>query len=219
MALGQQNSSMTSKEIAEQLEKTIDTSTQALIFDLDGTLVDSNPAHLAAWTEACTKYGLTYPKEKFFFFAGLPSTKIAAMILELHPDSSQAINPDRVAAEKEHAFEKYQTLIKPIEPVVALLKKYHGKLPTALGTGRIRTSTMRTLEVLGLTGYLDTVVTADDVTAYKPAPDTFLKCADILKVDPAHCIVFEDAERGIDAGKNAGMNVVNVRHWLGPEVL
>ncbi|NOY37165.1 MAG: HAD-IA family hydrolase [Chlorobi bacterium] len=210
---------MTVKEIAAKLEKAITPLTAALIFDLDGTLVDSNPAHLAAWNKACSKYGISYPKEKFFYFAGLPSTIIASEILKSYPDAIKHINPEDIAAVKEEAFEHYQHKIKPIEPVLKILKTYKPRLPIALGTGRIKTSTMSTLNTLELTTLFDVIVTADDVCAYKPAPDTFLKCAELLGADPVRCLVFEDAERGVTAAENAGMQVVNVRTWLGPEKL
>lgn len=209
---------MKDNHLSEALLKAIEPETQALIFDLDGTLVDSNPAHYAAWKDACNKFGMQYPKHRFFEFAGLPSTKIADEIIALYPEKKD-FPAKKLADAKEKAFDRYQEQIRPNAPVVSLLKEFYKKLPMALGTGRIRSSTMRTLEVLSLKNYFDVIVTADDVSRFKPDPETFLKCAVSMNIDPNFCIVFEDAERGLTAAIQAGMKVVNVRKFLGPEKL
>jgi beta-phosphoglucomutase-like phosphatase (HAD superfamily) len=92
-----------------------------------------------------------------------------------------------------------------VEPAVALAKKYHGKLPMAIGTGGYQRLAWKTMNILGLNKYFDILVSAEDVLNPKPAPDTFLKCAELLGVNPADCEVFEDGEPGIKAANAAGM--------------
>lgn len=193
----------------------IDSCIKALIFDLDGTLVDSNPAHLEAWTRACRKFGIEYPRDKFYYFAGLPSTKIAEEIIRMY-HKEDMVSPIVLADRKEYEFDHLQNTIKPVFSVLSIIRYYSGKLPLALGTGRRRSSTLATLDHLDLRQYFDIIVTADDVCRHKPKPDTFLECARLLHVKPEECMVFEDAERGFHAAKNAGMQITDVRPWLPP---
>ena len=95
--------------------------------------------------------------------------------------------------------------MKPILPVVELAKKYHGVLPMAVGTGGYKRLAWKTMEICGLDKYFDILVSTEDVARPKPFPDTFLKCAELLGVNPAVCEVFEDAQLGIQAAKAAGM--------------
>jgi len=90
----------------------------------------------------------------------------------------------------------------------------HGKIPMAIGTGAGRTSAMLQLTELNILSYFDYVVTADDVTRHKPEPDTFLRCAELMGVEPAYCQVFEDGELGMDAARTAGMLLTDVRPFV-----
>jgi len=114
---------------------------------------------------------------------------------------------------KLEEFYKVQHLIKPVEPVADIARKYFGILPMAIGTGGHRAAVERTLEVTGMKKYFDVIVTANDVTNFKPYPDTFLKCAELMKVDPAFVEVFEDGDLGLEAAKRAGMIATDVRSW------
>jgi len=86
-----------------------------------------------------------------------------------------------------------------------LVKKYHGKMPMAVGTGGYHRLAWKTMEILGLDKYFDVLVSSNDVSHPKPHPETFLKCAELMGVDPAVCEVFEDANLGIQAAKSGGM--------------
>ena len=83
----------------------------------------------------------------------------------------------------------------------------------AVVTGSTRHVVTKTLEALGLSQIFPVVICADDVKNPKPAPDTFLMAAQELKVDPKTCVVFEDADPGIQGAKAAGMDIVDVRIW------
>ncbi len=196
----------------EEVISQIKSSCSALIFDLDGTLADSNPAHLEAWTRACKAFGIEYPRDKFYYFAGLSSLKIAEEILEAYGKKKE-ISPDELSARKETEFDSLQEMVKPIEPVLQIVRYFYGKLPMAVGTGRLKASTFKTLDHLGLTRYFDVVIAADDVKHHKPEPETFLLCARKMNVRPEECLVFEDAERGLEAARKAGMEVIDVTPW------
>ncbi|HHJ09371.1 MAG TPA: beta-phosphoglucomutase family hydrolase [Bacteroidetes bacterium] len=196
----------------EEVVLKIKSSFSALIFDLDGTLADSNPTHLEAWTRACKAFGIEYPRDKFYYFAGLSSLKIAEEILKTY-GKKEGISAYDLSARKEKEFDLLQEKVKPIEPVMHIVRHFYGKLPMAVGTGRLRNSTVKTLDHLDLTPYFNVIVTADDVKHHKPKPDTFLLCAQKMGVTSQDCLVFEDAQRGLEAARNAGMEVIDVTHW------
>ena len=83
----------------------------------------------------------------------------------------------------------------------------------AVGTGGHREAVERTLEITGLRKYFDIIVTANDVDNFKPHPETFTKCAELMKVDPAFIEVFEDGDLGLKAAEMAGMIATDVRSW------
>ena len=101
--------------------------------------------------------------------------------------------------------------IKEIKAVADIARAHHGQVPIAVassGMGRVVT---KTLTAVGLLPLFDVIVTADDVTHGKPAPDLFLLAAERLGVAPADCIVYEDGDPGLEAARRAGMRAVDVR--------
>ena len=194
------------------MELIVDPNIKALIFDLDGTLADTMPLHLKAWRISCCDYGFEYPDELFYQLAGLSSAKIAIVLIErfkLH----NKINPEDFALHKESVFHDMRDLIKPITPIVNLVYQNFKRIPLAIGSGGNRRAVYETLDVIKLRSYFDVIIAAEDVVNHKPAPDTFLKCAEQMKTPPNECLVFEDGDRGIEAARRAGMNVVDITPW------
>jgi len=189
-----------------------DPDAKALIFDLDGTLANTMPLHLKAWKNICIKYGFEYPDELFYQLAGLSSEKIAMILVERF-HLIALVNPKDFAIRKENAFHEMHDQIEPIVPVVNLVYQHFKKIPLAIGSGGNGTAVNDTLDKLNLRTYFDVIVTAEDVENHKPAPDTFLKCAELLQIDPSKCQVFEDGERGIEAARRAGMMVTDITPW------
>ncbi len=112
-----------------------------------------------------------------------------------------------------HFLEKIED-VRIIEPVARLAREYHGRLPMSLGTGGTRELAALTMKAIGMDRYFDVVVTADDVTRHKPAPETFLRCAELMGVEPRYCQVFEDGDQGLEAARSAGMVPTDVRPYL-----
>jgi beta-phosphoglucomutase family hydrolase len=185
---------------------------KGLIFDLDGTLADTMPLHFKGWQIACKKYGAEIDTAFLRKHTGSPGWIIAREIIkENRLEGSVTI--EQIVAEKLIEFYREQHRVKPIQPVVDIVKKYFGKLPMAVGTGGHREAVERTLEVTDLRKYFDIIITANDVDNFKPHPETFLRCAELMNIQPEFVEVFEDGDLGIEAAVTAGMLATDVRTW------
>lgn len=187
--------------------------TRGLIFDIDGTLVDTMPIHYKASQLVCNSYGFDFPLDFFYKHAGTPTLKVFQMLM-----AEKGLNLDGITLglEKE---KKYLELldkdkVKPLPAVYDVVLAYKGKLPMALGTGATHEIAFRTLEAAGLKDQFSIIITADDVKNGKPAPDTFLLCAERMGIAPQFCQVFEDGDAGIEAAKAGGMMVTDIRKYI-----
>lgn len=187
------------------------TDVRGLIFDCDGTLVDSMPIHLSAWMETFVHFGEVCPPEFLPQYNGMPSRQIIAIF---NAKFGRSIDPTEFAIEKDKRVEGPLRKVKPIEAVTAIVKNYRGKVPMAVASGGKRKSVIRSLDAIGMRDWFDAIVTADDPVAGKPEPDIFLEAARRIGVEPAGCQVFEDGDMGIEAAKRAGISVVDVREYL-----
>jgi beta-phosphoglucomutase family hydrolase len=194
------------------MEHDIRPGVKGLIFDLDGTLADTMPYHFQGWEKACLKFGAHIDTAFLRKHTGSPGWIIAEEIIK-HNRLDGAVTIEQIMQEKIKEFFKLQHLLKPIGPVTSIVKKYYGILPMAVGTGGHREAVECTLEVTGLKKYFDIIVTANDVNSFKPHPETFLRCAELMKVEPEFIEVFEDADLGIEAAIKAGMQATDVRSW------
>lgn len=183
---------------------------KALIFDLDGTLADTMPIHYIAWKNAAATYGIDFTTDLFSQLAGIP---LYATVEKLNQLFGKNIDPKEMGDIKEAEFEQNMHLTPEIKPVTDLVRKWHGKLPMAVGTGGSRRLSLKSLEIIGLKGYFDILVTSEDVSNFKPHPDTFVRCAELMGVDPVDCEVYEDGQLGFQAAKAAGMMVVDVTEY------
>lgn len=183
-------------------ELEINPNAKALIFDLDGTLADTMPVHFLAYKHILGDFGIDFTPELFATLAGVPAIET---IQKLNEQFDTNMNPEEIGQLKELEYEKMMHKMKPVGPVVSLVKKYHGKLPMSVGTGGYHRLAWKTLEILHLKDYFDILVSSEDVKNTKPHPETFLRCAEKMGVDPKHCEVFEDGELGMQAAISAGM--------------
>jgi HAD superfamily hydrolase (TIGR01549 family) len=182
----------------------------AVVFDLDGTLVDSMPAHFEAWREALAMAKAPkdiFPEDVFYAMGGRPTKDIVA---ELNGEYNLHLDPEVVSLAKRSAFLKKLDKIELIDDVVDFAKSLRGKMPIGIATGGSRYVVEKTLQAMGLSDLFDEVVTANDVKNGKPAPDCYLEAASRLGVHPTMCLAFEDAEAGMLAAQLAGMKVVAV---------
>jgi HAD superfamily hydrolase (TIGR01509 family) len=181
----------------------------AVIFDCDGTLVDSMPAHFEAWCEALALYGAggVFKEDVFLAMGGRPTRDI---VVELNDEYDLRLNPEAVAFAKREAFLKRMDSVRLIDEIAAFAESLRGKMPMAVASGGSRMVVEKTLRVVGISDWFDEVVTADDVVEGKPAPDIFLHAARLLGVVPSRCLALDDAPAGILAAQRAGMQVIAV---------
>lgn len=184
---------------------------KALIFDLDGTLSNSLPVHVATWNLVGEKYGFDFDPQIIYEMTGMPTIEFARRIVSQYKIMA---DPQELVRMKQQAFWGMAHLLQPIDEVFEIVKHSHGKIPMSVGTGAGRKSAMVQLETLDILKYFDHVVSADDVTKHKPEPETFLECARLMGVEPQFCQVFEDGDLGIEAAQKAGMMVTDVRPFI-----
>lgn len=181
------------------------------IFDLDGTLVDTMPLHYRAWDEAMRQVGLTQTLSEDLFYAmgGIPTRRVAELFGQHY---GLQLDPDKVTHVKEQLYLRLIPEVKLIEPVAEFARRVAINRPRAIATGGTPDIALPALENAGLRSIFDIVITPLDVPPGrgKPAPDMFLLAAKRMGVAPEKCLVFEDAEPGIQGALAAGMKVVHV---------
>ena len=186
---------------------------KAIIFDCDGTLVDSMPVHYVAWHETMNRYGISFPEDRFYSLGGVPSDRIIEILA-----SEQGLELDAasVAHEKEKAFLDKIELLVPIEAVVEIVRQNRGVKPIAVASGGFLPVILRQLQQMAMHDWFDAIVTAEDTSKHKPEPDVFLEAARRLGTAAEHCVVFEDADLGVEAARRAGMHCIDVRTFYTP---
>ena len=180
----------------------------AAVFDCDGTLVDTLPAHAAAWESALGPHGVSRQPEWYAGRAGLSSADVLALLAGEEPGLDVA-GVDRVRRDE---LARLLPLVRAVEVVAALARSLAAAgVPVAVASGGSRSNVVASLEAAGLAGLFPVVVTREDVRHGKPAPDVFLAAAAALGVEPGTCGVFEDSDEGLAAAAAAGMAAVDVR--------
>ena len=184
---------------------------RGLIFDCDGTLVDTMPLHWMAWQCVCEKHGIAFAEERFYELGGVGSIEIFRMLL-----AEQGLEGDPIALskEKEAGFQPFAGQARAIEPVLAIAREHRGKLPMGVATGGKRANCTAILKSVGIYDWFDAIVTSEDVQNQKPAPDIFLEAAGRIGVTPTECRAFEDTDLGLQAVRAAGMDAVDIRTLL-----
>jgi beta-phosphoglucomutase-like phosphatase (HAD superfamily) len=181
---------------------------KGLIFDCDGTLVDSMPLHMKAWEHTIREKGGIWNREFFVSQKGKPEEDIVVLY---NSRFGAALSPSGTVRTKHQFFRARASEFRPIPHVVDVVLKYQGRLPMAVVSGGVRENVEMELETLDIRHFFSVVLTADDDIKPKPAPDIFLEAARRLRVAPEHCQVFEDGDLGLAAARAAGMLPTDVR--------
>jgi HAD superfamily hydrolase (TIGR01509 family) len=184
---------------------------RALIFDCDGTLADTMPFHMEGWRHAFADAGVSVPEPWLDALRGTPEREV---VIQANARFGLGLDPTAVVAAKHVVYRRLLERVRPIEPVVALVREFRGRLPMAVASGATGDDVRTVIGRLGLTDTFAAVLTADDDVEHKPSPQIFLEAARRLGVDPGVCQVFEDGDIGLDAARRAGMIATDVRPYL-----
>jgi beta-phosphoglucomutase family hydrolase len=181
---------------------------QAVIWDLDGVILDSAEEHRLAWHRMAQEEGLPFTDEQFWASFGMRNDRIFSLLWKEVP-------PERVPelADRKEAY--YREFIRekaaPLPGAIELLSELRAAgYPQALASSTPLKNIEVISEALGLNKYLDAFVSGEAVPRGKPAPDVFLKAAATLGIEPAYCLVIEDAVAGVQAAHAGGMKCIAV---------
>lgn len=182
----------------------------AIIFDMDGVIVDNHQYHLKSWLSFFEKYGISMTEQEY-------KEQINGRVLDdILPNMlGKSLSADEISEygeEKESLYrELYMKDIKPAPGLKEFLEELEQhRIAKAVATSAPPVNVKFTMEHTGLASYFPVIIDDTMVTKGKPDPEVYLTAAQKLDVPPAQCVVFEDALLGIQAGKNAGMKVVGV---------
>jgi HAD superfamily hydrolase (TIGR01509 family) len=179
----------------------------AYLFDCDGTIVDSMPLHYRAWKTALREWNCDFSEGLFYKWGGMP---VAEVVSTLNRERGLQMPVKEVEHRKENLYYEFLPELKAIPEVLEHIEAQHGRIPFAVVSGSTRESVIASLTVVKLLERFETLVCAGEYTKSKPDPEAFLLAAANLGVAPEACLVFEDAEMGIQAARAAGMASVRV---------
>lgn len=184
----------------------------ALLFDWDGTLVDSQPANFAAMAAVLRGEGVHLPQDWFDARTGLSSAEmIRAYVAQTGHELSRPV--EALVADRDEIFLGQARHVRPHGVVRSVVDAHHGVVPMAIASGGARRIIGTTLRHQPFADAFDAIVTRDDVGRGKPAPDIFLAAADALGVAPEKCLVYEDSDEGIASAAAAGIRCIDVRPY------
>jgi len=175
----------------------------AVIFDLDGVLIDSVPLNWQAYNQILAGYGIEMAKDDIARYMGRP---LRSTIRSLNARFGKHINAREFEAQASIIEEPLFRNLEPKPGAKSLMAALHAAgVPVAIGTSTPHPLAVKRLKVAGIYQYIKTVVGEGDVESHKPDPDVFLHAAKRLRIRPRRCVVFEDAPAGVAAAKAAGM--------------
>jgi len=184
--------------------------TEAVIFDMDGVLIDSGAHHRAAWRALLEELGAEPSQPDYWRLTiGRPSEEALPLLLGRRVPEHETW---RLARRKRDLYVDFarggMVSVPGVREFVATLSRLG--IPRAVGTSASRFDVDRMLAGVGLRRHFDVIVTADDVTLGKPDPEVYELAAARLRIPPEACIVFEDSLVGVEAARRAGMRAVGV---------
>ena len=183
---------------------------RAVLWDLDGTLVDSEEFHWLSWRDTMRPEGVELTYEQFLASFGQRNDRILPAWLGADVDGGRVL---RIGDDKESEFRRLAEVhgLVPLPGAREWLSRLKAAgWKQAIASSAPRPNVEMMLRVAGLSEGFDAIVSADDVTIGKPDPQVFLKAAEKLQVPPSRCIVVEDAVAGIEGARRAGMRSIGV---------
>ncbi len=187
----------------------------AVLFDMDGLMLDSERAIIDCWREAARDLSLAVDDALWFRMIGMHEKDYVPLMLRMMSET-------QVRALREGCYARYHQRIEDGIPLHAHVRDVLADLqaralPRAVVTSTQRERARRKLETSHIASYFEIVITGSDVIEPKPAPEGYLKAAAALGVDPARCVVFEDSAFGVRAALAAGMTPIQVPDLIEPD--
>lgn len=180
---------------------------KGFLFDLNGTMVNDMPYHIEAWHKEILKLGgqLTLDEMKHQCYG-----KNDELLERVFPGRFTMEEKIKLGNDKEALyrieFKPYLKLIDGLDTFLAKANEHHIKM--AIGSAAITDNISFVIDNMQISHYFDAIVSANHVVKSKPDPETFLKCAALLSLDPQDCLVFEDTPKGVECAMNAGMKAL-----------
>lgn len=180
---------------------------KAFLFDLNGTMIDDMDYHIRAWHRILNELGAGISLERMKEECYGKNQELLERIL---PGRFTAEEKDRISMEKERQYQReFRPNLRLIHGLDDFLRKSHKEgVKMAIGSAAIQSNIDFVLDGLNIRPFFGAIVSADDVTRSKPDPETYTKCAEGLAVPPEDCLVFEDAPKGVESARKAGMDCV-----------
>lgn len=180
---------------------------RSFLFDMNGTMIDDMSFHISAWHSILNSLGagISYERAKAECYG-----KNDELLERIFPGRFSTEEKNRMGHDKETQYQSdFRPLLKLIDGLPAFLDKAkaHG-IDMAIGSAAIMYNIDFVLDGLDIRKYFKVIVSAEQVKASKPDPETYTLCADLLQLPYEHCIVFEDSPKGVEAAANAGMQCV-----------
>lgn len=190
----------------------------AVIFDMDGVIVDSEPRHEKAFLEIFDQIG--FGQTHGIHFPDYIGRSDKAVWLDFIANHKPSYTYEDLTAMKQNRFLEILRAEQPIfDGLPELVAKLNAKYPLAVASGSLHPVIDEVLVIKNLRSYFSAVVSSQDVAKGKPAPDIFLRAADLIKKKPQECVVIEDSVAGVEAGKAAGMQVIAITNSFAAEKL
>lgn len=184
---------------------------KAIVFDMDGTLIDSEQVHVDAWKAVLGTYNLSFENEWFEQWIGVSDVALGTRIVN---DYSLDIKAEELTQYKRASFRKFASidlkLIAGVREGLERMKRY----PMTIATMSSRADADLSLSATNLTPYFPDIVTSDDVKYHKPHPECYIKASSKLNVYPEQCFAVEDSVSGISAAKQAGCFTIGVANTI-----
>ena len=193
---------------------------RAVIFDLDGVIVSTDDCHYEAWKKMADEEGIYFDKTINNRLRGVSRMESLEIVLERAEKEYSEEEKIKLAERKNSYYKEFITKLTPNDILPGAKENLEelrkNGIKIAIGSSSKNTPVI--LKQIGLDNYFDAVSDGNNITNSKPDPEVFLKAADMLCIPYSECMIVEDADAGIEAGKRAGMKTLSVHGAKGADV-
>ncbi len=192
---------------------------KAVLFDLDGVIVSTDNCHYKAWKQMADEEGIYFDEKINNRLRGVSRMESLAIVLERATKSYSDAEKTALAERKNNYYKELITALTPADILPGAMENLkalkESGIKIAIGSSSKNTPVI--LKQIGLDSYFDAVSDGNNIKNSKPDPEVFVKAAEMLGIDPADCLVVEDADAGIEAGRAGGMKTLSVNGAKGAD--